>query len=147
MAFFRSLAGMRYFWSLLLILTACAPDFGPKDEAAIRQVMAQQEVAWDRGDITGFMEGYADTVCFLSRRGPTCGRDAVTANYRRSYPDAMAMGDLAFNIQEVLPAGGDHAWVTGTWEVHRATDTIGGGFSLLWVRGPQGWRIVRDHTY
>jgi ketosteroid isomerase-like protein len=131
----------------LLLLTACSPSFTPSDEAAIRTVMAQQEAAWDRGDIPGFMEGYSDTVCFLSRRGSTCGRDAVMGNYLSNYPDRATMGDLSFGIQELLPAGGRHAWLTGTWQLVRTADTLGGGFSLLWARESEGWRIVRDHTY
>ncbi|MCB9183484.1 MAG: nuclear transport factor 2 family protein [Flavobacteriales bacterium] len=129
------------------ILAACAAPFGPADDAAIRAAMSEQEQAWDAGDIRGFMAAYADSVCFVSPRGITCGKAAVTANYERSYPDKQAMGDLAFGIQEVLAAGHDHAWVTGTWALHRTADTLSGGFSLLWERGPNGWRILRDHTY
>lgn len=131
----------------LLLLTACTGAFQPSDEAAIRHVMAQQEQAWDAGDIPAFMEGYADSVCFIGRKGRTCGKEEVTANYLRSYPDKATMGDLAFGITEVVPAGAEHAWATGTWTLYRATDTVGGGFSLLWVKEPSGWRIVRDHTY
>jgi ketosteroid isomerase-like protein len=76
----------------------------------------------------------------------TCGREAVTANYLKNYPDKAAMGDLAFSELEILPAGADHAWCTGQWKIVRA-DTVGGGFSLLWLRTPQGWRILRDHSY
>lgn len=131
----------------LCLLTACTTPFTPTDDTAIRTAMADQELAWDMGDIPGFMQGYSDTVCFIGSRGTTCGRDAVTANYLRNYPDQAAMGDLAFGIQEVVPAGDDHAWVTGTWTLVRAADTLGGGFSLLWARERDGWRIVRDHTY
>lgn len=109
--------------------------------------MAEQEQAWDRGDIEAFMQGYSDSVCFIGKRGATCGKAAVTANYRRAYPDAAAMGDLTFDRSEVLAAGADHAWCTGNWRLVRATDTIGGGFSLLWERKAEGWRILRDHTY
>ncbi len=109
--------------------------------------MAEQEAAWDRGDIPGFMAGYADSVCFTSKRGMTCGKADVTANYLRSYPDPEAMGDLTFGIQEVVMASDAHAWVTGTWELVRTQDTLGGGFSLLWQREDEGWRIIRDHTY
>lgn len=121
----------------------------PKDDphTAIRQVMALQEAAWDRGDIPGFMDGYADTVCFIGRNSRTCGREAVEARYLQRYPDKAAMGDLSFGIDEVLLAGERHAWLTGSWELVRTADTLGGGFSLFWVKGPQGWRIVRDHTY
>jgi ketosteroid isomerase-like protein len=126
-----------------------APDrtFQASDEAAIRRVMADQEKAWDQGDIPGFMEGYAESVCFISKKGRTCGKAGVTANYLKSYPDKATMGDLLFDGLEVLPAGADHAWVTGRWRLFRAADTVGGGFSLLWEREAAGWRILRDHTY
>lgn len=132
---------------LLLVFAGCTSSFGSNDEAAIRTVMSEQGTAWDEGDIPGFMEGYSDTICFIGKKGKTCGREAVTANYIKSYPDKAAMGDLSFGIHEVIPAGADHAWMTGTWTLYRAADTLGGGFSLLWARETEGWRIVRDHTY
>lgn len=108
--------------------------------------MAEQEAAWDRGDIPGFMGGYADTICFVSKRGRTCGKEAVTANYLKSYPNKAAMGDLTFTIYEVVPAGSHNAWVSGGWALYRETDTIGGSFALLWQKQEEGWQIVRDHT-
>jgi ketosteroid isomerase-like protein len=133
-------------WIMLAcFLVSCTQS--ASDEQLIRAVLAEQEAAWDRGDIPGFMEGYADPVCFISKKGMTCGKTEVTANYLRSYPDEQTMGDLTFDIHEVLPAGKDHAWVTGTWQLDRTVDTVGGGFSLLWVKETAGWRILRDHTY
>ena len=133
---------------LVLLLVSCTRSaFTSKDEAAIREVMSAQEKAWDQGDIPSFMEGYADSVCFVSKKGTTCGKAGVTANYQKHYPDKAAMGDLSFGGLEILGAGADHAWCTGTWELIRAQDTLGGGFSLLWERHTEGWRILRDHTY
>lgn len=134
----------------LYLLVACSPAdraFEPKDAEAIRLVMEDQEGAWGRGDIRGFMAGYSDTICFLGPSGMTCGREAVTGNYLRKYPDREAMGVLSFGIHELLPAGPDHAWTTGTWALHRTADTLSGAFSLLWAREVEGWRIVRDHTH
>ncbi|MCB9171082.1 MAG: nuclear transport factor 2 family protein [Flavobacteriales bacterium] len=128
------------------LLIGCAR---PVTEAhvAIREVMAEQEAAWDRGDVRGFMQGYADTACFITAKGTTCGRQAVTDKYLRSYPDREAMGDLTFVIGEIIPLGPDHAWCTGTWSLARNVDNLSGGFTLLWVRTAEGWRIARDHTY
>jgi ketosteroid isomerase-like protein len=135
--------------SLVFSLAACQNErsFVPGDETAIRDAMSDQEKAWDAGDIPGFMKGYSDSVCFISKKGRTCGKEGVTANYIKSYPDKATMGDLFFDGLEVLPAGGNHAWVTGRWQLFRVADTVGGGFSLLWEREAQGWRILRDHTY
>ncbi|MBL7951493.1 MAG: DUF4440 domain-containing protein [Flavobacteriales bacterium] len=134
-------------WCFALLFAACGSNPTGEAEREIRQVMADQELAWDRGDIPAFMDGYADQVCFVSKKGITCGKQAVTANYLRSYPDKDAMGDLSFGIHEVVMAGDQYAWLTGTWRSVRSVDTLGGGFSLLWERTPEGWRILRDHTY
>lgn len=100
-----------------------------------------------QGDIPAFMAGYADDICFIGMSGRTCGKEKVKANYQEHYPDRAAMGDLRFGIHEVVMAGTGHAWATGTWELIRTADTLGGGFSLLWRRDANGWRIIRDHTY
>lgn len=131
---------------VLVLLGACTSSV-VVDGNAIRQVMDAQETAWDRGDIEAFMAGYSDTVCFIGSRGRTCGREAVTANYKKSYPDKSAMGDLTFRTDEVLPVGDGHAWATGRWTLVRATDTLQGGYTLLWVKEQMGWRIARDHSY
>ncbi|HRH36996.1 MAG TPA: hypothetical protein PK760_01545, partial [Flavobacteriales bacterium] len=96
----------------LLLFIGCAEEFTGVDELAIRAVMAEQEKAWDSGDIPGFMRGYADDVCFHSKRGLTCGKAEVTANYVKSYPDKAAMGDLSFGIGELVPAGAHNAWLS-----------------------------------
>ncbi|HEY0977881.1 MAG TPA: nuclear transport factor 2 family protein [Flavobacteriales bacterium] len=137
-------------FAALLVLSACQRPDAAADAQAIREVMDRQQRDWNEGDILGFMDGYADSVCFLGRKGRTCGRTAVTAQYIRNYPDTTAMGKLTFSDLEVLPAG-NHAWCTGKWQLVRngkePRDTLGGGFSLYWQRGNKGWRILRDHTY
>ena len=130
----------------LFLLFACGPGPTTNADVAIRNAMQLQQVAWNNGDIPGFMIAYSDTICFISKKGRTCGKAAVTSNYQKSYPDKATMGQLQFGIHEVLPAN-DHAWVTGSWELHREKDTVGGGFSLFWVNEDGNWRIVRDHTY
>jgi ketosteroid isomerase-like protein len=127
----------------VMVLGCAAPSQGPGIEA----LMTAQEAAWDAGDILGFMETYSDTICFIGSNGRTCGKEAVTNNYLKSYPDRNAMGDLDFTIHEVVPAGPSQAWVTGNWRLDRTVDTLAGGFSLFWVKERDGWRIVRDHTY
>lgn len=138
---------MRILPIIFMLLVACDPSFSPSDEAAIRTVMHDQEVAWNKGDIAGFMSGYSEDVVFISPKGLTHGREGVQANYERSYPDGAAMGRLTFGVHEVTAAGPDHAWVSGTWSLHREADTLNGGFSLLWEARDGAWSIIRDHSY
>ena len=87
-----------------LLLLGCGRRFTDADAQGIRHVMDTQVQAWDRGDIDAFMDGYSDSVCFISKRGRTCGKAAVTANYKHHYPDKAAMGDLRFADLEVIGA-------------------------------------------
>ncbi len=133
---------------LLLLLISCAPQqFKPADAEAIRVVMVEQEAAWNKGDISGYMEGYSDSICFISIHERSCGKELVTARYERRYPDRAAMGQLDFAGLEILAAGSDHAWCTGRWRLIRSQDTLSGGFSLLWERTAEGWKILRDQSY
>ena len=130
-----------------LLLSCASPTFLPSDAEAIRTTMTEQESAWNRGDITGFMQAYDDSACFIGLKERTCGRSVVMARYEKRYPDRETMGMLDFGQLEVLGAGADHAWCTGTWRLVRSQDTLSGGFSLFWDRTPAGWRVLRDHTY
>jgi ketosteroid isomerase-like protein len=133
--------------ALALSLVCCNNGNKPIADAAIRGEMDRQALAWNRGDIPGFMAAYADSICFISAKERTCGKALVTKRYMNRYPNKATMGKLEFGQLEILPAGADHAWCTGTWRLARRADTLSGGFSLFWVLTPAGWRILRDHTY
>ena len=42
--------------------------------------------------------------------------------------------------------GPDAALVLGRWHLKRDKGDIGGVFTLVWQRFPEGWKIVHDHT-
>jgi beta-aspartyl-peptidase (threonine type) len=56
------------------------------------------------------------------------------------------MGRLDFYDLEFRFLGQDAALVLGHWRLSRVQGDIGGVFSLVWQRFPEGWRIVHDHT-
>jgi len=114
----------------------------------IRAVMNAQVAAWNRGDIDGFMNGYArsgDTE-FVSGDKITRGWQIVRDNYRRKYDSREKMGALKFSDIKVTSLGSDAAIVIGRWQLVRKSDRPHGVFSLLFRRTPAGWRIVHDHT-
>lgn len=139
-------------------LAACAPErpadvpAQPVDARAahdsIRAVLAAQERAWNRGDVEGFMQGYAqtDSLRFASGGRVRYGWQRTLDGYRRSYPDTAAMGTLTFDSLDVRLLGPDHALVFGHWQLQRAGDAPGGLFTLIFRHRPEGWRIVHDHT-
>jgi beta-aspartyl-peptidase (threonine type) len=56
------------------------------------------------------------------------------------------MGQLDFSGLEFHFLSNDAALVLGHWHLARARGDIGGVFSLVWQRFPEGWRIIHDHT-
>jgi ketosteroid isomerase-like protein len=116
--------------------------------AEIRAVMSAQVAAWNRGDIDGFMEGYArsDATQFVSGDKITRGWQTVRDRYRKKYSSREKMGRLTFSDIEITPLSADAAIVLGRWQLVRQTDKPHGIFTLLFRRTPVGWRIVHDHT-
>src|SRR5476651_2163801 len=86
--------------SLLLGLTTLAaaePVVEPR--RAIEQVIVAQVVAWNAGDLDGFMRGYlkSEDIRFLSGASVTRGWGAMLAHYRKGYPDKATMGTLTLD--------------------------------------------------
>jgi ketosteroid isomerase-like protein len=122
---------------------------GSNDSAAeIRAVMSAQVSAWNRGDIDGFMEGYArsDATEFVSGDKVTHGWQTVRDRYRKKYGSREKMGRLTFSDIKITPLSADAAIVLGRWQLVRQPDKPHGIFTLLFRRTPVGWRIVHDHT-
>jgi ketosteroid isomerase-like protein len=116
--------------------------------AEIRAVMKTQEGAWNRGDIDGFMNGYARsrTTAFVSGDTVTRGWQTVRDRYKKKYGSAEQMGQLTFSHLEITPLCSDTAIVLGRWQLKRKGDHPRGRFTLLFRHGSEGWRIVQDHT-
>jgi uncharacterized protein (TIGR02246 family) len=116
--------------------------------AAVRAVLDAQRDAWNRGDVEGYMDGYAraaDTV-FVSGDNVTRGWQTVLDRYKKNYNSREKMGTLTFSDLEITPIGNDAAMVLGRWQLQRANDKPHGRFTLILRRTKQSWKIVHDHT-
>ena len=118
------------------------------DIDAIRAVLVAQQEAWNRGDVEAFLNGYwhSPDLTFSGTGGISRGWDGVLARYKKNYPDRSAMGRLDFSDLEFHFLGPDAALVLGHWHLKREKEDLGGVFSLVWQRFPEGWRIIHDHT-
>ena len=137
--------------ALVLLLSAAAGAQGQRDakaEAAIRAVLDAQAAAWNRGDIEGFMDGYArsDSTVFVSGDSVTRGWQTVLDRYKKSYDTREKMGTLEFSDLEIKVLGKDVGVAHGRWQLTRAKDVPHGRFTLIFRRTGKNWRIIHDHT-
>ena len=119
------------------------------DDTAIRSVLAQQADAWNKGDLDGYMRGYAhtDQLVFTSGGHIRRGWQETFDKYRAKYgSDKSTMGHLAFEILSIQSLGADGAIVLGKWTLTDTPNAGGGVFSVAFERTPAGWAIVHDHT-
>ncbi len=117
-------------------------------EAEIRAVLQAQAEAWNRGDLDGYMNGYArgNATVFVSGDTLTRGWKIVRDRYARKYNSREKMGTLSFSEVNVTTLSADTALVAGRWKLIRSDDQPHGRFTLLFRRTGEGWRIVHDHT-
>lgn len=126
-------------------LTTRADEDSPK---AIRVVLEKQVADWNRADVAAFMQGYwkSDETEFVGANGIARGWQAVFDRYRRTYPDAKAMGQLSFANLEIRMLAPDAAYVLGEFHLQRESDNPAGVFTLIVRKFPEGWRVVHDHS-
>jgi hypothetical protein len=133
---------------MLFILISCSRSDFEKDKTAINEVMNTQSQCWSNGDIDGFMDGYwkSDSLRFLGRRGLTFGWQTTLNSYKKSYPNKQAMGKLIFNNISFEKLNHKQMFVVGKWTLEREKDTLGGYYSLLWMKMNGQWKVIFDHT-
>ena len=125
------------------------PDETVSAEEAIQAVLNEQVAAWNRGDLEGFMRGYWNSpeLTFFSGKEKAQGWQATLERYIKRYRgDGREMGKLAFNDLRIETLGPDAAFVRGRFELEMSKEKLGGLFTLIFKRFPEGWRIVHDHT-
>lgn len=138
-----------------VVSASSVPATGPSSEQQsdqsaieIRAVIQAQQEAWNRGDIDGFMNGYArsKSTIFVSEDTVTRGWQTVRDRYKKKYSDREKMGTLKFSELEIKGLGVDSAVALGRWKLKRAKDQPHGRFTLIFCKTADGWRIVHDHT-
>ena len=141
------------FLFLLVLLTATGVftqdnKRDAKIASEIRQVMDAQTLAWNNGDIDGFMKGYwnSPNLIFVSGANVTRGWQPTLERYKKNYDSRAKMGTLTFSDLEVDVLSKDSATVLGSWALAREKDNPKGKFTLIFRKFKDGWRIVHDHT-
>jgi len=119
-----------------------------KDETEVRNVLAKQNAAWNRGDVDAFMVGYweNDSLMFIGKSGITYGYKNTLANYKKNYPDTTVMGKLTFTLIKVKQLSPEYFHVTGKYYLTRTIGDASGHFTLLFRKINGKWVIISDHS-
>jgi beta-aspartyl-peptidase (threonine type) len=125
------------------------------DEKDIRLVLDTQVVAWNKGDLDGFMAGYwnDDGLTFISGGDITSGWKKTKERYEKRYKaDGKEMGKLTFSELHIETFSPTAAMLRGKYELafEKEKDDkkkmARGRFTLIMRKFADGWKITHDHT-
>jgi ketosteroid isomerase-like protein len=118
------------------------------DKELILKLLEDQRLAWNRGDVEEYMQGYvqSDSLLYVGKTGPKYGWNNTLNTYKKSYPDKAAMGFLTFDIKDIKLLSEDHAFVLGAWNLKREKDELGGYFTLIIKKFNGQWKVISDHS-
>jgi beta-aspartyl-peptidase (threonine type) len=137
------------------LIVAAAVSGWPEDASeagrrAIRTVIEEQQAAWNRHDLEGFMSGYwnSSELTFFSGARESKGWQAALDRYKQNYQGAgHEMGKLEFANLRIAMLGPDAAFVRGEFHLTMSDGkTPHGLFTLIFRKFPDGWKIVHDHS-
>ncbi len=139
---------MKLLLSIAFLLVMHSAMAQKADIDAIRQVLSNQEAAWNNGDIDAFMNGYwnSDSLLFIGSKGVTYGYQNTLNRYKTGYNSTEKMGRLKFDLLHFIPISADCWMVIGKWQLTRTIGDAGGHFSLVFRRIKGQWVITSDHT-
>ena len=134
-----------------LLLAACAkpPAFDPAaEEYAIRQVIAEMEAAWNRGDFRGYMAGFKNPdVVFVSRGEFQRDWQGTLDHYVRDYGGSPERrGRLHFRDIRIEMLGPDAAQLISRYRLEGGERPQDGINTRLMRKVDGRWVIALNHV-
>jgi beta-aspartyl-peptidase (threonine type) len=133
-----------------LAISSLGLDADDSGRTAIREVIEQQQAAWNRHDLEGFMAGYWNSpeLTFFSGAHESKGWQAALDRYKKNYQGAgHEMGRLEFANLRIEMLGPEAAFVRGEFHLTMSDGkTPHGLFTLIFRKFPEGWKIIHDHS-
>jgi ketosteroid isomerase-like protein len=134
---------------LMLLSTGIAAAQAPSTtEQEIRKLLDESVTSWNRGDLDGHLADNADSISFMTGKGPIVGKHRTADALRRSFfRDGKPIQQLRFEQVTVRPLGERFALVVGRFVLEGGGEPEHSGwFSTVWERQREGWRVIHDHS-
>lgn len=130
------------------MFSSCSNFNKEVEEKEILDLLGQQSLDWNTGNIDAYMNGYwkSDKLRFASGDRVNYGWETTLGYYKKAYPSKLEMGELVFSEIVVDLTNSNSATVFGRWQLTRETDMPHGLFTLHLKKFPEGWKIISDHT-
>jgi len=113
-------------------------------------VIEDQQTAWNRHDLDGFMLGYWNSpeLTFFSGGHEFKGWQTALDRYKKNYQSAgHEMGKLEFANLRIEMLGSDGAFVRGEFHLTMPDGkTPYGLFTLVFRKFLEGWKIIHDQS-
>jgi uncharacterized protein (TIGR02246 family) len=143
---------MRHPWMLAFLLAACCKPAPATDseaeKQAIRQVIANMEAAWNRGDFRGYMAGFKNPdVVFVSKGRFQRDWQGTLDHYVRDYGGAPERrGRLHFWDVRVEMLAPDAAQLVSRYRLDRPGNPQDGINTRLMRKVNGRWVIALNHV-
>lgn len=134
---------------ITLVLGSISLTFAQnKDEKAIIELLKQQEAAWGKGDLEGFMQGYwqSDSLTYYSGARITKGWQTTLNNYKKGYPNQDYTGTLKFTIDQITQINVGAYYVMGQYHLTRKVGDANGTFMIIFKKIDGEWKIIADSS-
>lgn len=117
-----------------------------QDKKEILTLIDDQEKAWSKHDLEGFMKGYwkSDSLKFYGSNGITYGWDKTLANYKKGYPTPAHSGTLKFKVNDISRIEKESYYVMGEYHLTRTIGDANGVFMIIFRKINGKWKIVAD---
>jgi ketosteroid isomerase-like protein len=135
--------------ALAMLHAGTALAQGPQvTERAIQALLDESAASWNRGDLDGHLADNADSISFMTRKGPIVGKTRTADALRRSFfKDGKPIQQLRFEQVTIQRLGQGHALVVGRFILDGGGQPEHSGwFSTIWERQAAGWRVIHDHS-
>ena len=112
-------------------------------EDDVRDVIEAQCIAWNDGDIPGFVSYVHDDVVYVTPRGLVHGREELLEAYRGEWRTKSSK--LSVSVEQVMDHGNAATAVVRYW-LSGGADSRSGWSLLSFVQTPMGWKLLADAT-